>query len=92
MRRGARPLVAPGGSSKVPQSGRRGPGRAPLRPNTVHLQGNMVGQTISLCRLPGSGRDRPRKAMVCPTKCTVLHLGHRPPHPREGSGGSSGQE
>jgi len=33
--------------------------------NTVHLQGNMVGQTISLCRLPGSGRDRPRRAMVC---------------------------
>jgi hypothetical protein len=33
--------------------------------NTVQLQGNMVGQTITLCRLPGSGRDRPRKAMVC---------------------------
>jgi hypothetical protein len=33
--------------------------------NTVHLQGNMVVRTISLCRLPGSGRDRPRKAMVC---------------------------
>jgi len=36
--------------------------------NTVHLQGNTVGQTISLCRLPGSGRTRPRKAMVCPAK------------------------
>jgi len=23
-----------------------------------------VGQTITLCRLPGSGRDRPRNAMV----------------------------
>jgi predicted DNA binding CopG/RHH family protein len=36
--------------------------------NTVHLQGDMVGQTIGLCRLPGSRGDRPRKARVCPTK------------------------
>jgi hypothetical protein len=35
------------------------------RINTVHLQGDMVGQTISFCRLPGSRGDRPRKAMVC---------------------------
>jgi hypothetical protein len=36
--------------------------------NTVHLHGDMVGQTISFCRLPGSSGDRPRKAMVYPTK------------------------
>jgi hypothetical protein len=44
------------------------PFQLPVRPNTVHLQANMVGQTIDFCRLPGPGRERPRKAMVCPPK------------------------
>jgi len=52
--------------SSFASTGRNSPKR-----NTVHLQGNMVGQTISFCRLPGPGRDRPRKAKVCPTKLTV---------------------
>jgi galactose-1-phosphate uridylyltransferase (family 1) len=32
------------------------------------LQKPVVGQTIGFRRLPGSSDDRPRRAMVCPTK------------------------
>lgn len=40
--------------------------------NTVHLDGDPVGQTMSLSRLPGSRGDRPREVRVWPTKVNSL--------------------
>ena len=58
------PDLGSGADVGVRPTTKRRPTATQVSGNTVYLQGNMVGQTITLCRLPGSGRDRPRNAMV----------------------------